>query len=162
MDADLTRTAAAVSGDSTRASLPLSMERNDTRAGPPIERMAVPCELHALGEDDQGRLRVRGVMHSFGRTFSRRLLHPQGFANWLKRNPGAKLPMLAQHGFVQSNFSTVGQWDKISFAGGRAVWEGWIGQGTELQTETRSLVKQGLAGGSRHTSSCKLHSKNCW
>jgi hypothetical protein len=109
------------------------------------ERMALPCELQALGEDDQGRLRVRGVLHSFGPTYSRRLLHPNGFANWLKRNPGAKLPMLAQHGLQHSAaYSTVGEWDKIQLAGGKAVWEGWIGQGTELQAETRSLVKQGL------------------
>lgn len=110
-----------------------------------VERMAVPCELQALDEDDQGRLRVRGVMHSFGRTYSKRLLHPAGFANWLKRNPGARLPMLAQHGYqYQSAYSTIGEWDKIELSGGKAVWEGWIGQGTELQAETRSLVKQGL------------------
>jgi len=115
---------------------------------PQIERACLSCDISAAVEEEEPeRLRITGVVHSFGATYSRRLLHPQGFINWMKRNPKAQLPMLAAHGYhgTDAVYSTIGQWDSFSYHKNRgAVWSGWIGQGTKLQEESRALVKQKL------------------
>lgn len=107
---------------------------------PTIERAVFPFVIQQISEEED-RLRIRGVMHSFGKTNSRRILHPNGFKNFLQRNPGARLPMLAQHGMIEAGFATIGEWDQIEYREGvGAVWSGWIGKGTPLQAEARSLA----------------------
>lgn len=122
-------------------------ERKLSRA----EVEALPCretfafKLERAGLTAEGEYRVRGVLNTFGVTHSRRLLHPRGFAAWLERTGGrARLPMLANHGYLEG-FATIGEWDAFELVEGRGmIWSGRVGRGTPLTDQARTLLDQNL------------------
>lgn len=96
-----------------------------------------------------GQFRVRGVMNSFSVMHSGRILHPAGYIEWMRNNPDATLPMLLNHGIGGDLRSAViGKWDRFSGdAESGMVWEGFVGEGTQLCDESRTLLSQRLLSG---------------
>jgi len=107
-------------------------------------RAALPFTIETAAADEAGRFRVSGVMNSFRATHSGRILHPRGFEAWLKREPGATLPMLANHGFISGGFATIGVWDRFERVQGGMRWSGYLANAVPLATEARALLEQGV------------------
>jgi hypothetical protein len=108
--------------------------------------MALPFALEHAGLGDDGVYRVTGIMNTFKVTHSRRILHPRGFQNWLKRTRGkATLQMLGNHGLDVSGFATIGQWDRFELVEAVGMrWSGRVGEGTPLADQARTLLDQKL------------------
>jgi hypothetical protein len=116
------------------------MNRIDTEAL--ACRATVPFAIETAASS-AGQFRVSGIMNGFGVMSSGRILHPRGFENWLARNPNARLPMLAQHGFTNVGaFKSIGAWDHFERAGRGMRWSGFVAEGTALADETRTLLRQ--------------------
>jgi phage head maturation protease len=91
---------------------------------------------------DGDKLRIKGFANSFRPMRSGRVLLPKPYIKWAKAR-GRTLPMLAQHGMV-TGFASIGRWDSFAYDEKRgALFGGWIGTGTQLQADARSLVQQG-------------------
>jgi len=116
----------------------------ESQAERQIQRAALPFAIESAGVDDESRFRVSGIMSTFKVMRSRRILHPRGFKNWLKRTRGkAALPMLADHGVNVGGFASIGLWDRFDFIEGRGMrWSGWVGEGTPLADQARTLLGQ--------------------
>jgi hypothetical protein len=123
----------------------MDSDRSQVKAGEPGEvlRAAFPFEIQTAALDDSGKFRVTGIMNSFKVTHSRRILHPRGFEKWLKRNPKATLPMLANHGFDIGGFASIGVWDRFErVKGGGMLWSGYLGENIPLADQARALLEQ--------------------
>lgn len=93
--------------------------------------------------EDGDKLRVKGFANSFRPMRSGRVLSPKPYIKWAK-GKGRTLTMLANHGYVPG-FGSIGQWNAFSYDERRgALMEGFIGSGTSLMNEARTLVKQGI------------------
>lgn len=125
----------------------MTLDRQAIERLAPRGAFAFEIERAEIGDD--GAFLVRGVMNSFRPMRSRRILHPQGYIEWLERSPGARLPMLANHGYGGGGaYAVIGTWDEFSYDPARgAVWGGTVGSGTALCDEARTLLSQGLLRG---------------
>jgi len=110
--------------------------------------MALPFAIERAQLDDDGIFRVTGIANTFGVMHSRRILHPRGFQNWLKRTKGKQpLPMLGNHGYDAGGFATIGQWDSFELVEGVGMrWSGRVGEGTPMSDQARLLLGQRLLG----------------
>lgn len=95
---------------------------------------------------DGNKLRIVVAMSSFDLMYSGRLMHPDGYREWVKSlPPGATLPMMAKHGVnTGGSFASVGKWDRFEYDENRgAIWHGWVGAATQLARDTQDLLQEG-------------------
>lgn len=106
----------------------------------------MPFAIERAGLDEStGQYRVSGIMNSFRVMSSGRLLHPAGFQKWRAASPQATLPMYANHAWgKQADFASIGRWDGFEFTERGMLWHGWVGEGTPLADQARTLLKQRL------------------
>lgn len=116
-----------------------------------IERTAMHGTIEvAQAQPESGRLAVRGIANSFRIMHSGRVFHPRAFERQMQATGGkVDLPLLAMHGMTFADtFPNIGKVGTISIEPQRGlVFDGWIGAGTQLMDETRTLVKGGALAG---------------
>lgn len=125
---------------STEADATMAIDRAAVEQLP--TRGSFDFEIAEMTEDGD-KLRVKGYANSFRPMRSGRVLSPKPYIKWAK-GKGRTLTMLANHGYVPG-FGSIGQWNAFSYDEKRgALMEGFIGSGTSLMNEARTLVKQGI------------------
>ena len=93
---------------------------------------------------DGGKRRIRGYANTFGVMRSKRIIHPAAVEDWLRANPQPRLPLLAQHGFVQG-FATIGTIDVVKADRKRGMYfEASVAEGIELADQAWKLITQGM------------------
>lgn len=136
--AGTTHRRAASSGSLLVASASAGVDANVIRAALP------GSTIEAAGESD-GQFRIRGVANTLQVMRSGKLFSRRAFDRFLKTNKTIDLPLLANHGVDRGGFNSVGRVDRLSVDRKRGLlFEGWIGAGTEIADDARSLIKQGV------------------
>ena len=107
-----------------------------------IEKAAFGFSIEQASLDGD-KLRVRGLANSFQVMRSGRIFARYAFDDYFKSHPTVDLTLMAQHGWADGTFATVGRVDQLSVTKAGLMFAGWIGGGTDVQDETRKLVGQG-------------------
>lgn len=120
------------------------MGQDPVRARPEYAAFELTIER---AEARDGKRVVRGVANTFSVMRSRRIIHPQAIEDWLKRAPGASVPLLAQHGYVEG-FATIGQVTGLSVDRERGLlFEARLAAGAPHADTAWALIEQRVLRG---------------
>lgn len=115
-----------------------------------VQRGATTGNIERAAESAAGEpMAVRGIANTFRIMHSGRVFLPTAFDRWLAATGGnINLPLLAMHGYAGSEaYPTIGRVTAVKADAGGLQFAGFIGSGTELMDETRTLVAQGILSG---------------
>lgn len=116
------------------------LEAMPCRAEFPVEIDYAALELGSAG--GEGERKIRGVANTFRVMSSGRIIHPSAAVQFLKANPNAQVPLLAQHGEVR-DFATIGKVTKLAVDPKRGLtFEALVATDTDLAEQAWALIQQ--------------------